>query len=40
MSVSKDVDVDFSQFLDESWNEVLSTFLTINEVQSIIQNEA
>jgi hypothetical protein len=35
----RNVDVDFHKFLDESWTEVLSLSLAINEVSSTIRNE-
>jgi hypothetical protein len=40
VSFLKSVDVDISQFLDRSWTEVLSPSLTINELLSMIRNEA
>jgi hypothetical protein len=35
----KVTDVNFCQFLDENWTKVISQFLVINEIPSIIQNK-
>jgi hypothetical protein len=35
----RNMDVDFIQFLDGSWNEVPFPFLAISEVSYTIQNE-
>jgi hypothetical protein len=39
MSIFKGIDIDFHKFLDENWIEVPYSFLAIDNVSSMIQNE-